>query len=119
MGRSVRAGQIRAIVGGMRHRITHDLPDELAKKAVSAAIDSYSARFEKYDVTAGWSADNRAFVRFSAKGVTLEGTLTLEPGAVVFEMDVPFLLKPFAGKAKDKVEEHVQRWIDKAKAGEL
>lgn len=115
----MRDGWIRAIVPTMQHRIAHDLPDELAKKAVSAALESYSERFQKYDVTGRWTAENRAVVSFAAKGVTLEGALTLQPGAVIFEMDVPFLLRPFAGKATRKVEEHVQKWIDKAKNGEL
>lgn len=103
----------------MEHRISHDLNDELAKRAVEAAIDSYVSRFTTYNPTAQWTSDKRVAIRFAAKGLSLEGALTLEPGAVVFSMDVPFLMKPFAGKAKSKIEEHVLRWIDRARNGEL
>ncbi|MDD9964964.1 MAG: polyhydroxyalkanoic acid system family protein [Myxococcales bacterium] len=103
----------------MQHRIPHDLSDDLAKAAVGAAIRSYSERFEKYHVTASWVTEQRASIKFNIKGKALEGFLSLTAGAVVFEMDVPLLLRPFSGPATAKIEEHVQRWIQRAKDGEL
>ena len=35
------------------------------------------------------------------------------------ELDVPFLLKPFKGKALGVIEEEIKKWMAKAEAGEL
>ncbi|MGD8858525.1 MAG: polyhydroxyalkanoic acid system family protein [Myxococcales bacterium] len=103
----------------MQHRITHSLDTETARKVARKAAESYTERFGKYSPTVRWETDDRAKVGFSAKGVTIDGTLQLEPGAIVVEVKVPLLLKPFAGKAVDVIEKQVQHWVQKAERGEL
>jgi hypothetical protein len=95
----------------MRHTIQHPLTEEQAKRAVEAAWAEYSRRFERYDPQLQWRDGSRAKLGFRAKGVTLGGQLELQPGAITLELDVPFLLKPFAGKAIAVVEREIQRWI--------
>jgi hypothetical protein len=103
----------------MEHRIEHDLSPELAHKAVSRAVEAYSEQFAKYDPKVQWRGQEEVEVGFTAKGITLSGKLKLVPNAVVLDMDVPFLLRPFRGKAIDVIEGKVKEWVQKAHNGEV
>jgi len=103
----------------MRHAIAHDLSLALAQKATHAACDHYRARFARFEPEIAWSDDARATVRFRAKGLTIAGRIDVGPAQVVVDVDVPFLLRPFQGKAVEIVEREFQRWIAKARAGEI
>ena len=103
----------------MEHRIDHDLSPELARKAVNAAIAAYSEKFSKYDPRVQWHGDEQVEVGFTAKGITLAGKLRLEPRAIVVDMDVPLLLRPFRGKAIEVIESQVEQWVKKARTGEV
>jgi len=103
----------------MKHSVPHALGKELAKKAAVAAFESYRARFAKYNPTATWVTDDRAEISFSAKGMTLSGTLEVTPTSIDMDIDVPFFFRPFKSIAVDKVESEIQKWVDKAKRGEL
>jgi hypothetical protein len=103
----------------MKHAIKHDLQRETARKALRKAFESYKERFAKYDPNADWVTDDKANIGFSAKGMTLNGTVELTDNEVLMELDVPFLLKPFKGKALGIIEEEIQKWVKKAKNGEL
>jgi hypothetical protein len=103
----------------MKHSVSHDLGKELAKKAALAAFAAYQARYAKYNPIATWTSDDRANISFTAKGMTLKGLLEVNATSIDVDVDVPFLLKPFKSIAIDAVEREVQKWVDKAKRGEL
>ena len=102
----------------MKHSVAHDLGQELAKKATMAAFSAYQERFAKYNPTAVWSGD-RAQISFTAKGITLKGSLEVTPSTIDIDIDVPFLLRPFKSVAQDAVEREITRWVEKAKRGEV
>ena len=66
-----------------------------------------------------WKNDDKAEVSFAAKGLTVKGTLNVEPHAFVLDLSVPFILKPFEKKAASVLEDEISKWIGKAKAGEV
>lgn len=99
--------------------IKHDLDPALAKKATQKAFESYQERFAEYNPTANWVTDQRAEIGFSVKGMTLDGAVEIHPGEIHLELDVPFIFKPFKKKAMSVIEEQIQLWVAKAKAGEL
>jgi hypothetical protein len=103
----------------MEHAIKHGLTHEQAKAAVRSAIATYSEKLAKYSPQIAWQGDTKATFSFKAKGVQLEGGLTIEPDRFVVDFDIPFLLRPFKSKAIEKVESEAQTWIAKAKAGQL
>ncbi|HEX4476860.1 MAG TPA: polyhydroxyalkanoic acid system family protein [Polyangiaceae bacterium] len=103
----------------MKHSVPHDLGIDLAKKAAVAAFDSYRARYAKYNPTATWATDDTANVSFTAKGMTLRGKLAVTPKTIDLDADIPFLLKPFSKVAIDAVEREIEKWVAKAKDGEL
>lgn len=103
----------------MKHAVKHDLSPELAKKALDKALESYKERFASYSPRAVWTTDKHVDVSFSAKGISLKGTIDLEPNQIVMDLDVPFLLRPFKNQALELVETQIQKWSEKAKRGQL
>ncbi len=103
----------------MDHRVTHDLDFETAKRVAEKAFESYSQRFADYSPTMDWVTDKKAKIGFKAKGVSLDGSITLQDKAIEMGLDVPFLFKPFKKRAIQIIEDEIEKWIAKAKAGEI
>ena len=103
----------------MNHTIEHDLDTPTAKKVADKAFESYKQRFADYHPTMQWTNDHQAQIGFNAKGVKLAGTMELADKHIDVDLDVPFLLRPFRGKAIEVIDDEVKKWIDKAKAGEI
>jgi hypothetical protein len=49
----------------------------------------------------------------------LSGSIELEPKRIGLELEVPFLLKMFQGKAIAIIETEIKEWVEKARKGEL
>jgi hypothetical protein len=103
----------------MEHEIPHDLSPEKAQKVARQALQSYAERFAKYSPEVRWDDEQRAVVAFTVKGIRLEGGITLAQGRFRMRLDVPFLLRPFSGRAFKVIDAEVQHWIAKAKAAEV
>jgi hypothetical protein len=103
----------------MKHSVPHDLGREKAKAAAEAALASYAARFAQYRPTATWTSPDRADISFSAKGITLTGVLEVTPTSIDIDLDVPFLLRAFKGKALGAVDREIVLWVAKAKSGDI
>ena len=103
----------------MKHVVKHDLDQATAKKAAEKAWEAYSEKYAKYHPKATWTSDTHADIQFSVKGMTLKGALDLEPKGIAMDLEVPFVLRVFKKQAIDVIEREIQKWIDKAKAGEL
>ncbi len=104
---------------GMKHQVAHQLGQENAKKVAVAAWETYSQRFSEYSPTLNWVSEQRGEIGFSAKGLKLSGALEVHPTTIDLELEVPFLLRPFKGKAIAVIEEEIRAWIKKSEAGEL
>lgn len=103
----------------MKHTVVHGLGREQAKKVAEAAWQSYSARFAQYSPSCNWVNDYKAQIGFKAKGMSIDGSIEVEDKNILIDLDVPFLLRPFKSVALNVIEEEIQRWVHKAKAGEL
>ena len=103
----------------MKHSIAHDLDTNLAKEAAVRAFEAYQKRFTSYSPTMDWDSDRKARIGFSVKGVKLHGSIDILPRAIEIDLDVPFLFRPFKGKAIEVIEKEVRNWLTKAKNGEL
>jgi hypothetical protein len=103
----------------MDHAIKHGLSHDQAKAAAKSAIDAYSQKLAKYAPKIAWQGENKVSIAFTAKGIGMEGGLSIEPDRFVISFDVPFLMRPFKSKAIEVVEREAQSWIAKAKAGHL
>ena len=103
----------------MQHTVEHGLDLETAKRATNKAFETYAERFSDYNPEYSWSSDRKAKVSFSAKGVSVEGDVEIKEHAIEFDLDVPFLLKAFKGKAVSVIEDEIQKWVDRAESGDL
>ena len=103
----------------MKHKVSHGLDIELAKKATDAALASYKERFAEYKTSYSWVTDTKATISFTVKGASLTGDLEVNGSSIDIDLKVPFLLKPFKGKALAVIEDKIKEWGAKAKAGEL
>lgn len=103
----------------MKHSVRHDLGQAKAKQVAVAAFQSYQERFARYDPKANWLDDRRANISFQVKGMTLSGLLEVNPDDIEMDLQVPFMLRPFKGKALSVIEGEIKKWIGKANSGEL
>lgn len=104
----------------MEHIIKHDLSPELARKAAEKASEHYTKKWEKYDAKTTWVSDSKAEITFRVKGVNVAAAIDMQPGQAVIEMQkVPLLLRPFKNMALDVVHRMMEKWMIKAKNGEL
>ncbi|MCH2111003.1 MAG: polyhydroxyalkanoic acid system family protein [Polyangiaceae bacterium] len=103
----------------MKHSVKHGLGKETACKVAKAAFDTYEKKFADYQPVTKWTGDDHADVSFSAKGMNISATISVDEQNIDIDMNVPFLLKPLKGKAVALIEESINEWIVKAKNGEL
>lgn len=103
----------------MEHAIKHGLSHDQAKATAKSAIDAYSQKLAKYSPKVAWQGDTKVSIAFTAKGISMEGGLSIEPDRFVISADIPFLMRPFKSKAVEVVEREAHNWIAKAKAGQL
>ncbi len=103
----------------VKHDIPHDLSMDSAKKAAKKAVEAYGARFADYDFSANWKSETMVDLGFSVAGKRLDGSMEVKTSCLALELDVPFLFRPFRGKAIQIIEREARVWIDKAKTGEI
>jgi hypothetical protein len=103
----------------MKHVVHHGLGFDTAKRVAEAALQSYKERFPQYHPNARWVNDRRAEITFKVKGVALAGVLEVNEKDIEMDLDVPFVLRPFKGKAIGLIEEEIDKWVAKAKSGEF
>ena len=103
----------------MKHHVHHGLGQDRAKQVAESAIKSYEARFSDYSPRSTWKSATHADISFSVKGMTLNGALEILEKDYELDLDVPFLLRPFKGKALSVIEEEIKKWVEKAKSGQV
>jgi hypothetical protein len=103
----------------MEHVVHHGLSQEQATLLVQRALEAYAPRFAKGAPELKWSGLHHLDFSFTAKGKRMAGALDIEAEKFRVQFDVPFLLRPFVGRATKYIESELAPWIAKAKAGEL
>jgi hypothetical protein len=103
----------------LEHEIRHDLPPAEAQRIAKQAIASYAERFAKYSPEVQWRSESQADVAFTVKGMRLTGGIAIEANRFRLSLDVPFVLRPFKGRAFAMIEAEVQKWLAKAKNGQV
>ncbi len=104
---------------GMKHEIHHGLSPELARKAVDKAMEAYSTRFAEYNPEFQWVTPDHGKLGFRAKGVSVKGDVEIAGPKILVDLDVPFLLRVFKGKAIEVIDREVHKWVEKARTGEI
>jgi putative polyhydroxyalkanoate system protein len=86
----------------METTISHKLGKDEALSRVKARLTELK---DEYDVSVktSWRGST---LSFSGKGVT--GTLKVQEDCVDIDADIPFLLRPFAGKAESMIKKELK-----------
>ena len=79
----------------MKHTIETGLDKALSKKAIQKAMEAYKARFADYSPRFDWRTDDLGDFGFTAKGISLGGTILVRDHSIDVDMDVPFLFRIF------------------------
>jgi putative polyhydroxyalkanoate system protein len=90
----------------MRIEHRHELPEQEAKQRIEALGD-YLAN--KYGLTVSWNGE-RASITGRYLIVTIEGTVAISPGKVVFEGKDPGMM--WRSKARDYLEHKLSKYLD-------
>jgi len=100
-GAYIRANRKGAMSNTITITVPHDLGVEAAKKRLSERMEAlqreYVDKFGRSEVT--WAGDV-ATVRVSAIGQTAMGQITVLPGLVRIEVQLPWLLAKLAGRVQ-------------------
>lgn len=104
----------------MKYSVKHGMSDmDRVRTVIEKAYESYQQRLADYDPSLSWKNDREAIVSFTIMKKKLEALFQIDQEEVRVEGDVPFLFRPFEGKIKQVLGQEVERWIGKAKAGEI
>jgi hypothetical protein len=95
----------------VKHFIPHSLSTADAKRVIESAFAEYATRFAKYAPRLKWLSEDAARVGFQAMGRELEGSVRVLQGGIEVEADVPLLVRPFVGRAKQAIEREVLRHV--------
>jgi hypothetical protein len=93
-------------MANMRIEVPFSFPADEARARL-AALGEYFAN--KHNIAVTWSGD-RATVKGKYLVVTIDGSLSLEPGKAIFDGKDPGIL--WRGKAKDYIEKKVRTYLD-------
>jgi hypothetical protein len=99
----------------MKHEVPHDLGQAKAREVAENAFAAYQAKFAEYQPKVNWTSDKTAEISFNVKGMNLSGLVEVTDKVIAIDLDVPFLLRPFKGKAMEVIEAEIRQWIGRAK----
>jgi len=99
--------------------MSHELSPELARKVTERAFESYREKYSDFAPTLIWVSPTHANASFSAKGVSLKGTVELAPGKITLDLDVPFVFRIFKDKALAILDRELSDWHERARRGEF
>ncbi len=94
----------------MKHIIKHSLGKDKCIDTVKSAIESYSSKYSAYSPKAQWK-DNVSNVSFSAKGMSIKGTICVNDNDIEVDLEVPFLLRPFKDKAISIIDSEIKKCL--------
>lgn len=104
----------------MEYSVDHGLNDPArVREVVEKAYDSYKERLADHNPRLRWIDDHHAAIAFTVMGKSIEVDVTIDDKKVRMDADLPFLFRPFQSKIVGVVGREVEKWIAKAKAGEL
>jgi hypothetical protein len=104
----------------MEYSVDHGLDDRArARQVVDKAYESYKERLAEYSPSIKWLDDERAKIGFRVMGKAIDVMVSIDDKQVRMTGDLPFLFRPFQKKITGVIGREVEKWIAKAKAGEL
>ena len=104
----------------MKYVAKHGLTDRSrARTVVEKAYEVYKEKLADHRPTLEWTGEDDAILGFSVMGKTIEAGIRITDAEVRIEGDMPFLFRPFQGKVEKVLGSEIEKWLAKARAGEI
>lgn len=103
----------------MQKVIPHDLPKDKAKRVIDKAVATYTEDAAQYSPDFKWVNDSTAKLTLTVMRKQITADIKLNDKDVTLDVTVPPAFKIFEKKALSLVDEEVQKWLRKAKKGEI
>ncbi len=98
----------------MKKSFSHQLSPQQAREVARQAFDSYLQKLAEYQPGINWRDEDNGELRFKVLGKEVRGLISLLPGEILVEMQVPLLLKPFRKKALEVIGREIDKWVAQA-----
>jgi hypothetical protein len=104
----------------MKYVVKHQLPElDRVKTVIDKAYEAYAKRLEDYSPKIKWHNDREATVDFTVMRKKIEANFTITEEEVQINGTIPFLFRPFQGRIEKVLGEEIEKWLAKARAGEI
>ncbi len=104
----------------MKYVTKHGIDDlDRVKTIIEKAYDSYKERLSEYNPNLTWKDDRNATVSFSVMKKSLDTDFEITKDEVRIEGKIPLMFRLFEGKIEKVVGGEIEKWIAKAKNGEV
>ncbi|MCX4246630.1 polyhydroxyalkanoic acid system family protein [Paraliomyxa miuraensis] len=104
----------------MKYSVQHGLADRSrVRVVVEKAYGAYEERLSDYKPKLHWEADDRATIAFTVMSQKIDAAVEFDDDELRIDGKVPFLFKPFQKKIEDVLGREMDKWLDKARKGEV
>jgi len=104
----------------MKYSVQHGLSDiSQVRAVVDKAYEAYKERLASHNPTLSWNGDDKAKIEFSVMGKSIATDVRIDEKELNIEGDLPWAFKFFEKKILDVVGGEVDKWLEKARNGEL
>jgi hypothetical protein len=104
----------------MKYSVQHGLPDRSrVRTVVEKAYVAYQERLSDYKPKIDWQAEDRATIGFTVMSQSINAAVEFDDKELRIDGKVPFLFKPFEKKIEAVLGNEMEKWLTKARNGEI
>ena len=104
----------------MKYSVKHGLDDPArVKTVVEKAYSAYEERLRDYRPSIDWHGEKQAKIGFTVMSQSVTAELEFDDSELRIDGKVPFLFKPFQGKIESVLGREMDKWLEKARNGEI
>lgn len=104
----------------MKYNVEHGLDDpSRVRVVVEKAYSAYEERLRDYRPSMSWVGDKRAKIGFTVMSQSVTAELEFDDKELRIDGKVPFLFRPFQGKIESVLGREMDKWLQKARDGEI
>lgn len=104
----------------MKYVAKHGMSDlDRVKTVIDKAYEAYQEKLASYEPNLTWRTDREATVDFTVMKKKIDANFTITEEEIRVDGNIPFIFRPFQGKIEAVVGAEIEKWIAKAKAGEI
>jgi hypothetical protein len=104
----------------MKYSVKHELPDRTRVRiVVEKAYVAYQERLSDYKPKIEWHAEERATIGFTVMSLSIAAAVEFDEEELRIDGKVPFMFKPFEKKIESVLANELEKWLAKARAGEI